>query len=785
MTDAVDELIEARDPADPAPANEPKASKVWLELISDAERIFRVYQDKADSIDKLYASLERLSKDNRDREFQLFWANIEVLKPSIYSRPPVPVVVPQFKDRKPVPRTAAELLERCSIVNFRLEDIDGVLRQVRDDLVIGARGSVWLRYEAEGKGKDFKQSVCIDHADRRDFVHDPARNWKEVDWVAKASHLTRSKMRKRFLKTSGDAYKTAVYDVRKDDEDADDGKKKARVWELWSKSLNKVVWVTEGCEVVLDEGKPHLELEGFFPCPKPAYGTVQRRSLIPVPDFVFYKDQIEEINELTARIAALSESLKVRGFYPAGAGDISDAIEAAVKSTTDNQLLIPISNWAMVGTGGVKDMIVWLPIDQIAAVLTEVVKARKELMDDVYQITGLSDIMRGQTEASETLGAQKLKSQYGSVRIRDRQAEMVRLARDITQLAGEIMAENFEAKSLLDMSQLDVETEASIAAQIKPIEAQILQIIDQVNKAKADPQAQQLAQQNPQQAQQALGQAKQQVDGLKGQITKLKQVPTIEKIMALLRDQRMRPFVLDIETDSTIQPDEDAQKQRVTEFMTAVGGFMKQALPLVQTMPQAAPMTAEMLKFVTSQFRAGRQLEQVIDEFADQMVQFANQPKPPDPKQAEAAAKQQQDALKAKTDAETAQADNAERTANAQKTTAEAQAKLLEAQTRAADAESARKIAEQQEMDAAEARRIEREGKIAVTSKTIELMDAKRADELAKHSQEMGKGALELELLNKKIEQTVVSTDNSIKTAEAAAAAKSQPKEPANGDVSR
>ncbi|WKA31597.1 hypothetical protein [Bradyrhizobium roseum] len=782
MTDAVDELIEDRDDAaEAALAKEPKSSKVWLDLIGDAERIFRNYQDKADSIDKLYASLERLSKDNRDREFQLFWANIEVLKPSVYSRPPVPVVVPQFKDRKSVPRMAAELLERSSIVTYRTESIHDVLMAVRDDLVIQARGAVWLRYEAEQKKGYLCQKVCVDRVARKDFLHDPARIWKEVDWVATASHLPRSKMRKRFRETSGDAYKNAAYEVRKDDE-TDDGKKKARVWELWSKSLDKVVWVTEGVEVVLDEDKPHLELEGFFPCPKPAYGTTQRESLIPVPDMVFYKDQLEEINELTARISALATAVKVRGFYPAGAGDIGDAIEAAVKATTDNQLLIPIANWALVGNAGVKDMIVWLPIDQIVNAIKELVALRKELMDDVYQITGLSDIMRGQTEASETLGAQKLKSQYGSVRIRDRQGEMVRIARDITRIAGEIMAENFSAQSLLDMSQLDVETEASIATKAKPIEAQIRAILAKVEQAKADPQAQAMAQQNPQAAHQAIAQAKGQVDQLKAQLDKLKQVPTIERIMALLRDQRMRPFALDIETDSTIQPDEDAEKQRATEFTTAIGGYMKETLPLVQSMPQAAPLAAQFLKYIASRFRAGRELEGVIDEFADQMAQLASQPKPPDPEQQKAAADAEAKQLKAKTDAETAQADNAERQANAQKTAAEAQAKSLEAQTKAADAESARRISEQQEVDAAEARRIEREGKIAVTNKQIELMEADGVRKTQIDDQTLKKGALELQLLDKKIEQSQVATENSIVATEAAARAKqqaAQPKEPA------
>src|SRR6185312_2201646 len=205
----------------------------------------------------------------------------------------------------------------------------------------------------------------------------------------------------------------------------------------------------EGVDVLLDEGAPHLKLEGFFPCPKPAYATVQRGSLIPVPDMLYYKDQLEEINELTGRIAALSQALKVRGFYPAGNGEAGDAIEAAIKSVDDRQVMVPISNWAAFGgTGG--DLIVWLPIDMIATTLQGLVELRKQLIDDVYQIMGLSDIMRGSTDAKETLGAQQLKSQYGSVRIRDKQSELVRIARDLVRIAAEIMAENFSTQTLLD-----------------------------------------------------------------------------------------------------------------------------------------------------------------------------------------------------------------------------------------------------------------------------------------------------------------------------------------------
>jgi hypothetical protein len=72
------------------------------------------------------------------------------------------------------------------------------------------------------------------------------------------------------------------------------------------------------------------DAEGFFPCPKPAFGTLRPNSLIPIPDYVYYQDQAEEIDDLTDRIANLLDSLKLVGFYPAGPStEGAEAIEIA------------------------------------------------------------------------------------------------------------------------------------------------------------------------------------------------------------------------------------------------------------------------------------------------------------------------------------------------------------------------------------------------------------------------------------------------------------------------
>lgn len=585
-----------------------RQSKYWLDCIGDAQKFFAFWNEKSDSIDKLHADLKKMAATNVDREYKMFWANLEVLKPSIYSRPPVPVVVPRWKDQKELPRKASEMLERTLVLNFEEIDLDTIMLQVRDDLATVGRGIAWVRLE-EAAGGDRN---VIDHLDRADFLHEPARKWAEVGWVAKRAWLTREQVRARFgeeiarnikLKRPKDAKGEAQIPDYK-------GEHKAEVWEIWSRTRGLVVWVSPGVEEVLDAREPHLKLDRFFPCPKPAYATVERRSLIPVPDFYYYRDQLEEINELTARISSLAEALKLKGFYPGGAGDLAEAIEAALKDASNNARLIPVANYQNLGGASLKDSITWLPLVEVASTITSLVALRRQLIDDVYQISGISDIMRGATDPEETLGAQRLKSQYGSIRIRDRQSELVRFARDLTRISAEIMAENYTPGQFADMAQMDLPTEADIAGQVKALGQRALEYLE-------SPEGRQL-QQNPE----ALTKAKQRMDG---QIQELQATITLEKVTGLLREQRIRPFVLEIETDSTIQPDENAEKASRTEFLGALSGAMQQLVPLVAQQPAAAPFAAETLKFAVAPFRAGRALEGAIEQFAETVKSEAQQ----------------------------------------------------------------------------------------------------------------------------------------------------------------
>ncbi|MEM9969526.1 MAG: hypothetical protein AAF762_00285 [Pseudomonadota bacterium] len=604
----------------------------WLDLLEGAEKADRTWHEVCDNIDKHLSELEFKSRSGADRQLQVFWANMEVMKPATYTRPPVPVVAPRHQSRESVPRTTAEVLERALAADVEHDDLHSTLEMVRDDMLAAGRGVPWLRMAM----RNGRPAVVCDHINREDFRFGPARKWVEVPWVARRTYLSREKGIDRF----GPEFVHVQMEEQSlgvGEDSAYKGFKQARVWEIWHREQNVVVWVAENHKDILDIQPPWLDVEGFFPCPKPACATLQRGTLIPVPDFVYYRDQVEEINTLTARISALAESLRLRGFYAAGHGEVGEAVEAAFKLTDDRSVLVPVSNFAALGAAGLKDAIVWLPLREVVETVTSLVALRKQMMEDVYEITGLSDIMRGTTQASETATAQQLKAQYGSIRVQTKQAEMQRVARDVLRIKAEIMAEQIPVQELLAIGRVaDIPTQQQVDESVARITL----------KAAA------AAQQGDQGAMQKAQAAAEKENGK----------VTVEQVAQLLMDQRVRPFAIEVETDSTIAPDENAEKERRVEFLTSVGGFIQTAAPTVMQFPEVGPFVAEALRFAAGAFRAGRAMDDAIDELADRIQERSEQPQQADP---------MQQAM--------AEAEVKETTAKAEKASAEAQKTMREA----------------------------------------------------------------------------------------------------------
>src|SRR5262245_1541525 len=545
-----------------------KYHRKWMDEITRAEKYFGEWERKGEDLVRLYRKQGQMEKARR--KFAMLWSNTEVMKPTLYARPPEPSIGRRFKDQDPAGRTASDILERCASYIFEKANIDSVLRNARDDLLLPGRGTLFVRFVTDGQ-------IAVDYIHWRDFLHKPARRWEEVSWVAKRVYMDKTAFQQRW--PTADLKGKSPDNVPKSAGISDEEKKtlegKWTVWEIWDKSKGVVCWIAPTMDRPLQISQaPDVTLEGFWPCPKPLYATMTTDSLIPVPDYSYYRDQAEEIDDLTRRIANLTDKLKVVGFYPRGA-EASTEIEKALLPSVEDRM-IGVESWAAFADKGGSNAIVYLPIEQIVKTIQACVELRRQLIEDVYQITGLSDIMRGATDPNETATAQQLKAQTGSIRVRDRQQEIQRFARDTLGIICEIIAEKFSPQTLLQMSNLATKDNFT-----------------------------------PEKVQEFTG------------------------AITILKSDQSRGFRIDIETDSTVALNEDAEKQRRVEFATAMGGLLKEAVPLAAQVPELVPLIGATLQFVVRGFKAGRELEDIIDKTMKQLEAKAqsmqNQP-PEDPK---------------------------------------------------------------------------------------------------------------------------------------------------------
>ena len=553
-----------------------RGAKPYIADIEAYEKEYRPWVTRGRKIIKRFRD-ERDHSTSSLRRFNVLWSNIQVLKPALYARTPKSEVVRRHKDKDPVGRIAAEILERTSDTVLDLQDFDGTMRTCLDDYLLPGRGTIWVSYSAEFEDVEApnvvdqegqpvtsrvkrSEKVEPEYVNWQDFGHSPARTWGEVTKVWRCVYLTRKQLVERF----GAVGRRVPLDHGPEDEDAPEGiLRKAKIYEVWCKTKREVVWVHKGMDNILDETPDPLGLEKFWPCPRPLYSTTTTGTLVPVPDYAQYQDQAEEIDRLTQRIHNLTDALKVVGVYDSSVQELGRLLQrGGVKDNT----LIPVKNWAaFADKGGLQGATDFVPFREVVEALQGAYAAREQAKQVLFEVTGLSDILRGATDPNETARAQTLKGQFGSIRIRDRQAEIARFAADAIRIVSEIAAEMFEPETLWQMSNAQSFTDENMFMQA----------------------------------------------------------------VQLLRNEKLRNFRIDIESDSTIQLNENEEKQNRLEFVQSFGGLLQQALPVIQAAPQMAPVVSEVMLYAVRGFKAGRQLEGVIEQMSDSMVQQAQQPQGP------------------------------------------------------------------------------------------------------------------------------------------------------------
>jgi hypothetical protein len=193
----------------------------------------------------------------------------------------------------------------------------------------------------------------------------------------------------------------------------------------------------------------------------------------------------------------------------------------------------------------------------------------EQVKSQIYEIMGIADIQRGQTDPNETLGAQIIKSNNAAGRLKTMQHNVVNFATKILNIKAQIICRHFTEETIVRISG---------AAQLSDNDKQLV------------PQA-----------------------------------------LALLKDESAKNFRIEVTSDSMIYQDEMQEKNDRMEFLSAVGNFMQNIIPLGQNAPELVPMAMEMLKFGVTGFKVGKGLEGLIDETADKLKEMAKQPRQPQP----------------------------------------------------------------------------------------------------------------------------------------------------------
>lgn len=601
----------------------------YLNIIAQYDNEFKKWEARTQKIVKRYRDDNRNQNTNETAKFNILWSNVQTLIPAVYARLPKASVVRRYGDNDPVGRVASNIIERA--LDFEIEhysDFRSAMRNAVEDRFLGGRGVAWVRYEphvvaqdmpedgyqvtedvdketGEGSGGDTLDGSAgmeaepqeeieyecapTDYVHWKDFGHSVARTWEEVTQVWRWVYMTREALIDRFGEDVGgkiplDAGPESNKQYGQNNRDFT----RAKICELWDLETEKVYWFSKTSGRIIDERDDPLGLENFFPCAKPLYATMTSDTLVPVADFVLYQDQAQELDILTDRIDGLVKALRIRGVY-----DASQPALQRLLTEGDNNTLIPVDKWmGFSEKGGLKGSIDILPIDQISNALLQCYRARDEIKGQIYEITGISDIVRGQTAASETATAQQIKGQYAGLRLRSMQEDVALFATALIQLKAQIICSKFQPQTILQYSA---------AEQMSDADKQL-----------------------------------------------------VPEALMLIKDKVLRTFRIEVAADSLVQIDENQNKRDRVEFLQAMGGFLSQALPMGQQAPELVPMLVDMVKFGMSAYKQATPIEGTIDQALEQMkqkqAQAAQQPPQPDPEMMKMQADQQREQARVEAD---------------------------------------------------------------------------------------------------------------------------------------
>lgn len=591
------------------------AVQKWLDEIDEALKREKKWRGKASQVVEVYEQEKAAAGDaavEGSSDFNILYANTETLAPSIYNNPPRPVVKRKIKANDPIARAAAQVLAKVLVQLNDQPDpnytsFDELQRLAVTEALVPGRGLARFSYDAkiDGEGEARKvtyETICGDPVPWNRVVYGYAKNWADVPWQAYEHFMVREELEDTFGEELGRQIKLTHNPSTETDKDGEDampadaqGAKFAHVWEIWDKRSRKQIFISEGYAKVIKSNDDPLGLEGFFNSPRPICFVPRVKSLIPNILYCFYEKQARELDDVTRRIGALTRAMKIRGMYD---GTIQ-GLEGLL--TQPENTLIPAENVASLQQGQTLDKAIWLlPLEKLISVLQQLYLNRAQIIQTIQKLSGVADVMLGASQASETLGAQKMKENWGVLRLKRWQKEVQRFSRDCYRLQAEIAAKKFSPETLAVMTGLPFPSAQD--KQMAQMQAQ--QLMAQADQMQAMAQS---GQQVPPQAGQQLQQQLQQLQQVAG-------IPSWEEISQFLRSDSIRNFVIDIETNSTVDVEATEDKQQLSEFMNSMAQVLNGVMPMVKEGILPFDTAKALLASIVRKFRLDDDVEEAIDK---------------------------------------------------------------------------------------------------------------------------------------------------------------------------
>jgi hypothetical protein len=594
-------------------------SKYWQEQLDLAKKDHQEWLESGDEVVKRY---KRGKEKGGQKKLNILYSNTEHLRAALYGRSAKPDVRRRFGSEDKIASIAGEVIEKGLVYVNETYDNDRQIELGILDYLLPGRGVIRVEYEPViVDGQITKQKLCDQFVYWKDFLCMPARTWGDIQkngWVSFRHTMTRDELVNNFGDVGSEVPLNWSPDIAdRAQKPDDDSLTKAEVYEIWDVVSKSRYWIVEGFDRTLRVDPDPYGLEDFFPLPEPPAYYFTTDTIIPDPEFHVYKDQADDLDEITNRISRLTKALKRRGVYDASFKELQRL------ATAGDNVFLPVENYAALASkGGLEKSFETEDISVIAGVLVQLYQYRDLLIQAIWELIGIADIMRGSSAASETLGAQELKAQFGSQRLKRRQRTIQHWVAGLLKIKAEILAEHFEPEILQEM------TGVMLVPPPPPPPPQLT----------GDPQQDQMMIQQFTQAQQA-HQA---------------QVQEIQGVMELLRSDKLRSYRIDVETDSTVFEDAEAEKASRGKMIEAITLFIQAWGPAAAAAPEIGPLAFELLKFGIGPFKGTRQIDDAIEQAA---TAFASKPPQQDPAAQAEAQKVQLEQQKAQAEQQMAMAE--------------------------------------------------------------------------------------------------------------------------------